>query len=66
MISQLSGGRINVSSLPIDNEIRQSFNNLVQASAQNGDNNQNAQLLKPEFGGTYWYYYFFVNGLKTN
>lgn len=59
-------GKPDISHLPIDAGIRQSFERLVQASAQNGDNQSNTVTLRPEFGGTYWYYYFFVDGLKAN
>lgn len=59
-------GTPDISRLPIDPGIRQSFERLIEASAQNGDNQSNAVTLRPEFGGTYWYYYFFVEGLKTN
>lgn len=59
-------GKPDISRLPINTDIRQSFERLIQASAQNGDNQSNAVTLRPEFGGTYWYYYFFVNGLKTS
>lgn len=65
MVAQLQGG-IDTSKLPIDNAIRERFAQLVEKSGQNGDNASNAYLLKPEFGDTYWYYYFFVEGLKTN
>lgn len=65
MVAQLQGG-VDTSKLPIDNAIRERFAQLVEKSGQNGDNASNAYLLKPEFGDTYWYYYFFVEGLKTN
>ena len=65
MVAQLQGGAP-VNDLPIDPAIGQRFQRLVQASAQNGDNAANAIALRPEFGNTYWYYYFFVEGLKTN
>ena len=65
MVAQLQVG-IDTSKLPIDNAIRERFAQLVEKSGQNGDNASNAYLLKPEFGDTYWYYYFFVEGLKTN
>lgn len=64
MVAQLQGG-VDTSTLPIDPTIRQRFDQLVQASAQNGDNASNAYALRPTFGDTYWYYYFFVEGLKT-
>lgn len=65
MVAQLQGG-VDTSKLPIDNAIRERFAQLVEKSGQNGDNASNAYSLKPEFGDTYWYYYFFVEGLKTN
>lgn len=65
MVAQLQGGAP-VNDLPIDPAIGQRFQRLVQASARNGDNAANAIALRPEFGNTYWYYYFFVEGLKTN
>ena len=65
MVAQLQGGAP-VSNLPIDPVIQQRFQRLVEASARNGDNAANAFALRPEFGDTYWYYYFFVEGLKTN
>lgn len=59
-------GNADISRLPIDDPVKASFDRLVQASNQNGNSPDNATTLRPEFGGTYWYYYFFVNGLKTN
>lgn len=65
MIAQLQGG-IDISKLPFSNNVKARFQQLVEASSENGDNQQNASLLKPGFGDTYWYYYFFVEGMKTN
>ena len=64
MVAQLQGG-IDITGLPIDPQVRQRFERLVEASAQMGDSASNAYSLRPEFGDTYWYYYFFVEGLKT-
>lgn len=64
MVAQLQGAP--VGDLPIDPTIRQRFQQLVEASARMGDNAANASVLRPQFGNTYWYYYFFVDGLKTN
>lgn len=66
LFAQLQGKLDVISPLPIDAGIRQSFNRFVEASAKNGDRQTNAAILRPEFGGTYWYYYFFVDGLKAN
>ena len=65
MVAQLQGGA-DTSQLPISDEVRQRFERLVEASARLGDNSSNAYSLRPEFGDTYWYYYFFVEGMKTN
>ena len=64
MVAQLQGGAP-VPNLPIAPTIQQRFQRLVEASARMGDNAANAAALHPEFGTTYWYYYFFVEGLKT-
>jgi len=65
MVAQLQGGAP-VAELPIDPTIGQRFQRLVEASSRMGDSAANAAALRPEFGNTYWYYYFFVEGLKTN
>lgn len=65
MVAQLQGG-VDTSQLPIDDEVRQRFERLVGESARLGDNSSNAYSLRPEFGDTYWYYYFFIEGMKTN
>ncbi len=57
-----------ISQLPIDDNVKSRFEQMVQESSANsalGDE-ENAKRLKPAFGDTYWYYYFFVKGLKTN
>ena len=66
MIAQLQGHPELLQNVPIDGDIQARFERLVQASAEHGDDqNYNRTMLKPEFGDTYWYYYFFVEGLKT-
>ncbi len=65
MVAQLQGGAP-VTNLPIDPAIGQRFQRLVEASSRMGDNAANAVALRPDFGDTFWYYYFFVEGLKTN
>lgn len=63
LVAQLQG--YDSSRLPVDAGIRQRFDRLVEASARMGDNAAAAEALRPEFGDTYWYYYFFVKGMKT-
>lgn len=65
MIAQLTGRQDLLKDITIDPDVSARFERLVSASAQNGDNDYNKMTLKGEFGDTYWYYYFFVEGLKT-
>ena len=60
--------RYDISELPIDADIRSQFERLVAESTQNSSRGDdvNAAMLRPAFGHTYWYYYFFVKGLKTH
>lgn len=40
------------------------FNEQATRAVQNGQG-QNADLFRPSFGDTYWFYFFFVNDMKT-
>lgn len=64
MMAQLQGN-VDIRQLPISPLVRQRFDRLVEASARMGDAAGNADSLRMEFGDTYWFYYFFVEGLKT-
>lgn len=63
LVAQLQG--YDSSRLPVDAGVRQRFARIVEASARLGDNAAAAEALRTEFGDTYWYYYFFVKGMKT-
>lgn len=65
MIAQLQGSAP-TSEIPIEPAIGQRFQRLVEVSSRMGDNASNALALQSEYGNTFWYYYFFVEGLKTN
>lgn len=54
--------------LKIDSDTEQGlgrFIEIVQANQQTPEAIK-AEMLRPQFGHTYWYYYFFINDLKTN
>ncbi|MCD8235539.1 MAG: DUF6057 family protein [Prevotellaceae bacterium] len=67
LFSQLKQS-VDISRLPIDEEVRTRFERLVEASANNSQygDEYNRSALRSSFGDTYWYYYFFTTGLKTN
>ncbi len=61
-------GNIDLSGVAIDSDVQKGFEALIAeatANSQYGDD-FNARRLRPAYGHTYWYYYFFVNNLKTN
>lgn len=59
---------IDVSQFNISDDVRSRFMGLVEM-AQSGMNDADAAgdpMIRSRYGDTYWYYYFFVKGLKTN
>lgn len=59
---------VDISQVNIDEDIKRQFDNLIaeaNSNSQYGDS-YNAQRLRPLYGNTYWYYFFFTTGLKTN
>lgn len=67
LFAQLRGG-VDLAQVPIDDAVQQRFAALMDASAKGSARGDayNARALRPSFGDTYWYYYFFVTDLKTN
>ena len=63
MVRQLQGGP-DLGGAGISPEVAARFNRLLRVAGRYGDAARGGWL-KGEFGGTYWYYYFFVNGLQT-
>jgi hypothetical protein len=59
---------VGISSLRFDQEVLKRFKILIKLSQQYSYMTQNRQaiMLRPKFGDTFWYYYFFVQGLKTS
>ena len=59
---------IDISGLPISSAVHERFERLIEASETNAGVNDeyNRLMLCSSFGDTYWYYYFFMTGLKTN
>lgn len=53
--------------LPIDAEVGERFSQFMAMAQKFGkySEEQSAEIFAPQFGDTYWYYYFFVNNLKT-
>jgi len=67
LFSQLQGN-VSLDGLAIDPQTAERFNRLVETSNQNSgmSDEYNAQVLRADYGDTYWYYFFFTKGLKTN
>lgn len=55
---------VDISSVPIDSGVTERFNAMISAARANGNSDEvNKTALKPQFGDTYWYYFFFGNGV---
>lgn len=59
--------KLDVSQMPITPELCQQFAELVEMMNQGlSQNDAYNPTVVQKIGGTYWYYYFFVNGLQIN
>ncbi|MDR1762601.1 MAG: DUF6057 family protein [Dysgonamonadaceae bacterium] len=61
-------GEVDAGSLPLDDAVIDNFNNLIWLSKKNTDmsDEYNRKAFKPQFGKTFWYYYFFIIDNKMN
>lgn len=52
----------------IDDDVVSKFERFMEMAGRNArlSNEANLEYFKPEFGDTYWYYYFFINNLRTS
>ncbi len=59
---------IDASQLPIDNAVRVRFNSFMKKTTRykGWSEADMAPYFKEDFGDTYWYFYFFVRGIKSN
>ncbi|MBR5803787.1 MAG: hypothetical protein IKY31_05575 [Bacteroidaceae bacterium] len=60
---------VNISQMPFDHKIIErykKFNEMVQAYMRQGMTDKEvAEAVKPAFGNTFWWFYFFCNDVKT-
>ncbi len=61
-------GKVDISGLPIDPDIMARFKELIRLSEEFSDKGEEycKVAFGPSYGNTFWYYYFFVKGLKTS
>lgn len=60
-------GKVDYRQFQIEPRVEERFKQfftLAQRCAGNSDET-NAEIFRDDFGNTYWYYYFFIKGLKT-
>jgi hypothetical protein len=60
--------KVDISKFDLDKGVVDRFNQLVALSQKYEYNSEekNKAIFKPQFGNTFWYYYFFVKDIKTN
>ncbi len=58
---------VDISHMPFDEEVKQNYNDFMAAAQQLGGmtEEQMKPLLYPRFGGTFYYEYFLIRGLKS-
>lgn len=58
---------VDISHMPFDNEVKQTYDDFMAAAQQLGGmtEEQMRPLLYPRFGGTFYYEYFLIRGLKS-
>lgn len=58
---------VDISHMPFDDEVKQNYNDFMAAAQQLGGmtEEQMKPLLYPRFGGTFYYEYFLIRGLKS-
>jgi hypothetical protein len=61
-------GKVDISKFDLDKGIVDRFNLLIALSQkyEHNSDEKNKALFKPQFGNTFWYYYFFIKDIKTN
>lgn len=60
--------KVDINNVRIDPLIAKRFESLIKMSETFGNQPEelSRDMIKPYFGDTFWYYYFFVKNLKTN
>ncbi|MBQ8157566.1 MAG: hypothetical protein IJ081_00915 [Prevotella sp.] len=58
---------VDISGMPFDENVKREYHEMMQRAQQckGMSNEQMAEALRPRFGGTFYFNYFFVRGLKT-
>ncbi len=60
--------KVDISKMPFDEEVKNSYARFMEFNSQCGGmtDAQKAVAFYPQFGHTFYYYYFLVRNLKTN
>ena len=57
--------QVDITGLPVSDATRQRYADFFGQVRQNADDNYSRTALKPQFGQTYWYYFFYVDDIIT-
>lgn len=59
--------KVDISHMPFDDEVKQTYNDFMAAAQQYSGMTEAEMkpLMYPRFGGTFYYEYFFIRGLKS-
>ena len=58
---------VDISHMPFDDDVRQSYNEFMNLTRRYGNlpESQLAEMFRPQFGNTFYYFYFLVNNVPT-
>ncbi len=57
--------QVDITGLPVSDATKQRYADFFNQVRQNADDNYSRSALKPQFGQTYWYYFFYVDDIIT-
>ena len=59
--------QVDISHMPFDEEVKESYRRFMEFTQQCSGmtEEQMAEAFRPQFGNTFYYFYFLVNGLQT-
>lgn len=58
---------VDISHMPFDAEVRREYEDFMDLTSRYGNlpEEQLAEIFRPRFGGTFYFFYFLTNGIKT-
>lgn len=68
LYGMLEPGKVDISHMPFDDSVKETYRKFMEFNQQCGSmtEEQKAVAFRPQFGDTFYYFYFLERGIKTN